>query len=143
MFDIVFEVEGMCHATNMKFALAEAYRVLKPGGKFIIFDGFRTPNFNRSSRDLQTAARLVEIAMSVENFWVIDDYINSTSAIIPNLQRLQKFAQIYFRFPFLAKIATKFLPPLLLKNAIAGLLMPFTVQEKVHAYYMILLERPQ
>lgn len=42
-FDLVFEVESICHATDMRLALEEAYRVLRNGGTFVLFDGFRQP----------------------------------------------------------------------------------------------------
>src|SRR5262249_5898579 len=40
-FDLLFEVEAVCHSQNPRQVFAQAYRVLRPGGRFIVFDGFR------------------------------------------------------------------------------------------------------
>lgn len=63
-FDLVFEIEAVCHAYDIKKVISEAYRVLKPGGHFILFDGFRQPNFPDLDTRLIKASRLVEISMA-------------------------------------------------------------------------------
>jgi ubiquinone/menaquinone biosynthesis C-methylase UbiE len=37
-FDIVFTVETLAHARNLQQVLSELYRVLKPGGKIVLFE---------------------------------------------------------------------------------------------------------
>ncbi len=45
-FDVVFGVESICHAKDKADFLKEAYRILKPGGRIVVIDGFlrRNPN---------------------------------------------------------------------------------------------------
>ncbi len=38
-FDLIYAIESVCYADKEKF-LKEAYRILKPGGTLLIFDGF-------------------------------------------------------------------------------------------------------
>lgn len=47
-FDLAFVCESICHATDMEKALSEAHRVLRPGSKLIVFDGFRERTLRRS-----------------------------------------------------------------------------------------------
>lgn len=41
-FDVIWAIESVCHATNKKDFLKEAYRLLRKGGRIIIADGFQS-----------------------------------------------------------------------------------------------------
>ncbi len=154
-FDLVFEIESVCHATDMEKALSEAKRVLKPGGRFIVIDGFRSRDFDAYSNDVKIASKLSEVAMAVSKPWKIHEWTalcekvgfgiesadDLSMAIMPNLRRFQFLARGFFKFPGLSRLLMKALPLYLVQNAIAGMLMPFTVGIKAQQYYKVALVR--
>lgn len=154
-FDLLFEVESICHAKDMKLALSESYRVLKPGGRFILFDGFRKPGFEQLEANLQIASKLAEVSMAVDHSWIIEEWIDVARevgfkeievrdisfAIMPNLTKFQILARGYFKYPRVARALLRRISPHLIRNSIAGLLMPFTIEAGAQGYYMITLER--
>ncbi|MEM7735955.1 MAG: methyltransferase domain-containing protein [Deinococcota bacterium] len=156
-FDVVFEVESICYATNMAKAVAEIYRVLRPGGVAVLFDGFRLTSAKSVSAALKQANELVEAAMTIDAFWELTDWLELVRAqgftvlqledyfekVLPTLARLQTLARFFIDTPMLRVVLPKVLPPKLLQNAIAGLLMPFTIQAGTQAYYYIVLQKPQ
>jgi arsenite methyltransferase len=157
--DIVFAFECLCHASEAEIPLSEIFRVLRPGGQLIVFDGYRQIKFTQLPELVQTATQLVEISMAVRHgFSEINDWnaiaqsigfrvqsIEDISfAIQPTLLKLQKLSLKVFSLSWKIKILIHLLPKYLIRNSIAGLLMPFMVSPKGEAfgYYKLILERP-
>jgi arsenite methyltransferase len=154
-FDLVFAIDSMCYASNVSRALSEASRILKTGGYLNVIDGFRQARFNHLDSDIQLAAKLAEASMAVDHFWMIENWLgvaqknnfsvssfeDISEAILPNLVKLQHLAKGYFKYPILSKALLQILPVNLIKNSIAGLLMPITVRAGAHGYFSITLRR--
>jgi ubiquinone/menaquinone biosynthesis C-methylase UbiE len=153
--NLVFGVETFCQATDLRAALCEMHRVVRPGGRLLVVDCFRQRPFDQLSPDLQLAARLVEKTTAVGEFAIVDQWFrlvetlgfrvlesrNETAFVVHNLERFYRMARGLFDDPALVDALRQTVPPLLLQNAICGLLMPFTVGGGTHGYYSIALER--
>jgi SAM-dependent methyltransferase len=153
-FDCVFVVESFCHATDLPLAFQEVRRVLRPGGRFVVIDGWRTALYGDAPDVVRAMAANVELAMAVsaavpadqwdaaavEHGFAIVEELDLSSAIKPNLERLARGADRLLAHPRLAALARMFLPRSLVQNAVAGYLMPVTVELGVHTYRRITLQ---
>lgn len=150
-FDLVYAIEGLCHAIDVRRALGEIRRVLRPGGSMFAIDGWRTAEFSKLPSLVQKAAAVTEQAMSVGRPWEfsawteqasllaldVTEDVDLTEAILPNLHRLERAASRYFSHPRLARLSTRALSPGLLANAIAGYLMPLNIGLGAHTYRLV------
>jgi ubiquinone/menaquinone biosynthesis C-methylase UbiE len=155
-FDVAYVIESICHSTDMRKALSEAYRVLRTDGVLIVVDAWQTAACDQLSPLVQKAANLAQQSMAVGKPWKLNEWLqlakrvgfiqefdkDFTAAIMPNLFRFEHMATRYFAHPHLARIAARILPSRLLQNAIAGYLMPLTVDAGAHTYRMVVLRRP-
>ena len=155
VFDLVFELEAVCHSDSPETVLKEVSRVLKTGGKFILYEGFRTKDFQNLSDTQKKAASLIEKTMAVNNGHNISEWLEIAKAngfsvtqnddislaIMPNLKRFHRMAGKYFSYNILSKIVLAIMPKNLMKNTIAGLLMPFSIMQKVQSYNRIVLTK--
>lgn len=154
-FDVLFVVESLCHATDLDTALQEAHRVLRPGGVFVVIDGWRTARFAELPAEARRAATATEQAMSVAQPLVIDDWLDAvaergfevveerdlTQQVLPTVRRLERIARVVFGHPRATRAAQRVLPERFLMNGIAVYLMQLTLAGGVHTYRLVVLRR--
>ncbi|MEM7626601.1 MAG: methyltransferase domain-containing protein [Planctomycetota bacterium] len=155
-FEVVFAIECLCHSTDVSRTLTEARRVLRPGGRLVVFDGYRGEGFEAQAASVQTAQRLTETAMAVrggmtslgrwldtgqEHGFTLLHQTDHSEAIKPTLRRLQRLSRKYFAWPSWVRWSAQGLRPHLVRNAVAGLLMPFCLETHAFRYHQTVMVR--
>lgn len=140
--DVVFGVETLCYAQSPDTVAREVARALAPGGRFVMFDGFRSADFDRAPADVITAARLFEITTAVTaGFWHRSDWTRAleraglrvlraddlTADAIACMRRLQRPALRFFA-DWRLRLMRHLLPRYLVLNAVAGLMGPYMIE---------------
>jgi SAM-dependent methyltransferase len=153
--DCIFVVESFCHATDLPRAFAEAKRVLRPGGRFVVIDAWRTDAFADLPAGVRAAAQSVERGMAVADaqelaVWKrlaragglrVTEDLDLTEQIVANITRLARIVDEQFlSHRVRARLLQKVLPESLLLNAVSGYLMPLTVAAGAHTYRLLMLE---
>lgn len=152
-FDIVFGVETVCHAESKSRVIGEISKILKPGGKLILFDVYE-PKSQEDMTDFEKNASAITLAamrVTSKDQYIgnIHDYLEQhqfmdieitdmTQAIRPTLRRLDRVSCYYFMHPRMIKFMKKRLSQDVTMNSIAGWLMLYTFDgENIHQYCRI------
>lgn len=152
-FDIVFGVETICYAEDKKHVYGEIYKVLKPGGKLVIFDGYNMKSPDEMSDLEKRVAFLVwtttrvnsrdmcigEISKYLEDLHYKDVEVTDLSKEVrPTLRRLDRLSGYYFMHPRFMKFLRKFIADEVTMNSICGWLMLFSTDgQTIHCYARI------
>jgi len=156
-FDIVFIVEAFCYSEDKPRVFAEARRILRAGGLFIIYEGFRRAGDAAFSEDQRLAASLVERGVAINRYETHDRFCamareagfeifkeeDLTQAAIPTCARFERLARGFFKFPPLARAIVKVLPVHFAYNAVAGYFLTELLRQRVFGYWLIVLKAPQ
>ena len=152
-YDLVFGVETVCHGSDKERTISEISKVLKPGGKLILFDVYeakpraKMTDFERYVSSVTLAAMRVtdqdqfigDMKKYLKKHQFADiEVTDLTQAIMPNLHRLERVSGYYFRHPHLLKVLKATTSHDVNINSIAGWLMPLSFDGKnIHQYNRI------
>ena len=163
--DLVFAIETLCYATDLDAVARNLAAALRPGGQFVMYDGFRRPDFDQAPADIITATRLFEVTTAVTNgFWTLADWDAAltraglrvtrvddlTEDCIPCMRVLQHRAARFFR-AWKYRVLRHFMPRYLVWNAVAGLTGPYMIEGPQHdngnaggclTYNLVVAEKP-
>lgn len=155
-FDHLFCVCALCYTPDLRQALSEQLRVLRPGGRITLYDLYRTRPPQGYDPQEAAATALVEKAMAVEQFAELEHILavaqslglkvvhnlDLNHAVMPNLLRFEKRFRAFFGIAALARLMLARQAPLRGKNAVAGLLMAPTLQLGLLRYGQLTFEKP-
>jgi SAM-dependent methyltransferase len=152
-FDHAWCIEAFCHAAEPARALAEVARVLRPGGSFVLFDGYLTRPPSAMQPEEALAVELVARGLAMAQLQVVDQLIAQASAaglvlgqhvvldeqVLPGLRRLERITGAVVRWPWLARRALARRHPARSRNVLAGCLMHATVALGLVGYRQLVL----
>ena len=153
--DEAFAIEAFCHAGDVPRVLSELHRVLRPGGRFTLFDGYQPKPLAALDGEAALAVQLVARGTAVERWQVIDELLAQARAagfeveamhdldraVLPNLKRLDRLIGTLIRFPWLARRALARRAPARSRNVLSGYLLYPTVAMGLLGYREIVLRK--
>lgn len=154
-FDIIFIMEALCHSNNKKKVLQEMHRLIKIGGKVIIYDGYFGREYSNLNDKERKASTLTSVGMAVGEFGDLREFEmdiglagfeiiekeNLSNNILPTVRRFERLSLIFFRNKSFGKVVKTLLPGMFVRNSISGYLMPVLLENKIAVYYKHILEK--
>ncbi len=153
-FDVVWAIESACYLAHSAEFVREAYRLLRPGGRLVVADGFslRPPATFEESRWLETfteglvlpgltpvgvfAERLERSGFTDVRCW------DKTTAIRPSAKRMYRRCRAGYLIARLGE-QLRLTPPLLTKNNLAGVAQLRLIDRGIAGYAVFCATKPE
>jgi hypothetical protein len=127
--------------------------VLRPGGRFTLFDGYLTRSPAGLEADESLAVELVARGLAIEGLQVQEELVSAAARsrlqlqtlvvldqqVLPSLRRLERTTGAVIRWPWLGRRALARRNPARGRNVLAGYLMRSTVEMGLIGYREIVL----
>ncbi len=153
--DLVFVVEALCHSTRKDQVFREVHRALRPGGLFIVIDGYRTQG--ELSPTTEHAIRLLARGMAVPDFIAYEEFCggvakstfqiveqsNRSRQIMPSLRRFEALANRFMTSRLKYRLMRTLLPKPLLHNVVSGYLFPALMEAGAISYWLTVLRKDE
>jgi len=156
-FDVIYAIETIVHngKEDKDKIMAEAFRILKPGGHFLVYDYATTDAFETYSREKQIAMKVVAKGSAAALIESKDEWsehfgtagfktvaVNElTERILPDLLRMQRHFDKVMLHPLRAKIVFKSLPWRYTVNLISGWLGYDSAREHIGNYWEWIMQK--
>ena len=153
--DLVFVVEALCHSPDPGRVLNQVRRILRPGGRFVVIDGYRTDASQETSTETDQALRLLARGMAVPDFKHYDEFLQTahesqmdvvqdqdrSAQIMPSLRRFEALADRFLTGRLKMRLLRAVLPRPLLGNVVSGYLFPALLEAGAIAYRLTVLQK--
>jgi len=154
-FDHAYSIEAFCYARDQPRALAEAARVLRPGGTLTLYDGYLTRPTSTMDGDEALAVCLAAKGMAMDSLPVADELLAQAEAaglelerrtaldrqVAPSVQRLERAVGAFVRWPWLARRMLARMNPVAMRNVLAGYLMGPAMERGIWTYLELVLRK--
>lgn len=152
--DLVFIIEALCHSNDTQKVLCEVRRVLRSGGYFVVYDGYRSGKEVPDKVESELM-RLLEIGVAVNHFNDYEKFLSTSGKIglqmetsddlslyvLPTMRRFEKKAKMFFGMGLLAKLLLLILPKKFSYNIISGYLFPSLIEAGLFTYKYTLFRK--
>jgi SAM-dependent methyltransferase len=147
-FDGIVAIESSCHAERKTDFLAEAFRLLRAGGRLVVADGFRADGVALANderyRILCAGMALPGLAAAGEfrdvvrcGGFALEEDIDLTAAILPSAHRIATLSRIGVRV-----CSALQLPSAWLAHGLAGLAQLPLFRERALTYRLVVARKP-
>ena len=146
--DVVYAIETIVCSAQKDRVFKEAYRVLKPGGAFVVYDYALSRKYEEydpltrkaiAITSLGTASAMIEPAERWEHYFTSNGFRREKSAdlseqVLPDLKRLEQRAGHILDYPNKTKFVFRVFPRKFTNNIIIGYLGYDACRENVGRY---------
>jgi SAM-dependent methyltransferase len=148
-FDIVFIIEALCYSDKKEIVAKEVKRILKPGGVFILIDGYLSRSLDELSESEKVCHSICAKGMMLHRYYLYENVRDGilevgfdvvqeddlSKYVVPTTRRHEKFAStVLFDRHLIGKLIANLFPTDFSYNAAFGYLSPEFLEMGIGRY---------